>query len=400
VTRSRSAAPRKDIATGTWGFVVDLGEGYDAKGVWRQRRQARRRGFATKAAAQEALDALRSDSRRGDHVMRDDLTVGDWLDHWLAVTAARVKPSTLDFYTAKVERYVRPRIGDVRLQQLDTATLDRLYAELVRSGRANGKGLSVSTVRHVATIMRMSLDAAVRARKIQFNPAMSAQPPRHNAAGRPEMKTWSAAEVAAFLEHEKDTRYANVWTFLALTGCRRGEALGLTWDDVDLRGSRVTICRTITAVDHVIHRSSSTKTNKGRTIRLQPELVAALKAQRRRQAEERLLLGEGYADEGLVFAQVDGRPLHPDHFSREFDRRVKRSGLARIRLHDLRHTYATLALAAGTPAKVVADRLGHSSVTITLDTYSHVMPAVEGDHADVIARLISDAKPGAVVTNL
>ena len=152
-------------------------------------------------------------------------------------------------------------------------------------------------------------------------------------------------------------------------------------------------------MDHEIHRSTDTKTNKGLTIRLQPELVAALKAQRKSQARERLLIGAGYADEGLVFAQVDGRPMHPDHFSRQFDRRVKLSKLPKIRLHDLRHTYATLALVAGTPAKVVADRLGHSSVTITLDIYSHVMPAVEGEHADAVARMISESR-GSTVTGM
>ncbi len=392
--RAPSAGPKKNPKTGTWGFVIDLGEGYDVRGVWRERRQVRRRGFATKAAAQEALDQVRSDARQGTHVLRDDLTVGDWLDHWLLTSAARVKPSTHHFYESKIDGYIRPRVGDLRLQQLDTATIDRLYAELIVSGRASGKGgLSVSTVRHVATILRMSLNAAVRARKLQFNPALSAQAPRHNATGRPEMTTWTAEQLARFLHLERDTRYSAIWTFLALTGCRRGEALGLRWDDVDFDTSRVTLRRTITSVGHEVLHSNDTKTSKGRTIRLQPELVAALKAQRKDQAEERLLLGAGYHDDGLVFAKANGEALHPDHFSREFTRRVKRSGLPKIRLHDLRHTYATLALAAGVPAKVVADRLGHSSVTITLDLYSHVMPAVEGDHADTVARLITDASP-------
>ena len=389
MTRAAAATPKRDPETGRWGFVVDLGPGYDAKGRWRERRQARRRGFSTRKDAQAALDRLRQEAREGTYVPRDDATLDLWLDHWLATTAARVKPSTHHFYETKLRQYVRPRIGTLRLQQVDTATLERLYADLGRTGRSDGTGLSVSTVRHVATIMRMALDAAVRARKIQFNPATSAEPPRHVAGTKREMTTWTAKELATFLHQERDTRYANAWTFLALTGCRRGEAIGLTWADVDLESETVTLRRTVTAVNHELVVSNSTKTGKPRTIRLQPELVAALKAQRAAQARERLLLGAGYVDQGLVFAKVDGGTLHPDHFSREFDRRVKRSGLPRIRLHDLRHTYATLALQADVPAKVVAERLGHSSVTITLDIYSHVLPAVEGDHADAVARLIS-----------
>ena len=113
-----------------------------------------------------------------------------------------------------------------------------------------------------------------------------------------------------------------------------------------------------------------------------------MRSWRATQAAERLLLGPDYADEDLVFCHRDGRPYIPDMFSREFDRRVKRHELPRIRLHDLRHTYATLALQVGVPAKVVSERLGHSSVTVTLDLYSHVMPAVEGEHADAVAKLI------------
>ena len=206
------------------------------------------------------------------------------------------------------------------------------------------------------------------------------------------MSTWSAVELAHFLDLEADSRYGAPFTFLAFTGCRRGEALGLTWNDVNLDDGQVSIRRTITVVAGNIHRSASTKNGKGRSIRLQPELVAVLRTWRKRQLVERVALGAGYADEDLVFCQVDGRPYHPNHFSREFDRRSKRHGMKVIRLHDLRHTYATLALSAGVPAKVVADRLGHGSVMITLDLYSHVVPAVEAEHADHVGSLISNAR--------
>ena len=392
-TRNSTAAPIKDPDTGRWSFILDLGPGPDAKGVWRQRRQARRRGFTTKHAALTEMTRLRAEADDGNYIVRTDETVGEWIEEWLVSVAARVKPSTVSFYKRKAAHIV-PRIGSVKLRQLDSATLNRLYADLLVSGRKKGNGgLSVTTVRHVATLLGTSLDEAVRAGRLRVNPAKSASPPTSRSVDKPEMKTWNAAEVSEFLGLEHGSRYGPAWTFLALTGCRRGEALGLTWADVDLDNRQVSIRRTITAIDHEIHRSATTKTGKGRSISLQDDLVESIRSVHVAQARERLRLGVGYADEDLVFCQVDGRPHHPDYFSREWDRRVKRHGMKRIRLHDLRHTYATLALSAGVPAKVVADRLGHSSVMITLDLYSHVTPAVEADHANVVARLIFE--PGA-----
>lgn len=396
MSRSSSATPKRNQSTGLWEFVVDLGPGPDAKGMWRERRQARRRGFKTKAAAQEALDELRVSSRTGTHVPLSGETVASWLASWLEAIAMQVKPSTADFYRRYANYHVIPRIGAVKLQQLDAPMLNRLYSELLKSGRKDGKGLSVATVRHVHVLLGRALDAAVKANRIVINPARSAEPPSARSVEKREMTTWTAAEVGQFLDLEADTRYGPPFAFLALTGCRRGEALGLTWADVDLAAQLVSIRRTITSIDGKIHRSASTKTGAGRTIHLQPELVATLRAWRARQAQERLVMGAGYSDEDLVFCLPDGRPYHPDHFSREFDRRTTRHGMRKIRLHDLRHTYATLALAAGVPAKVVAERLGHSSVMVTLDLYSHVMPAVEADHADVVARMISDARRPAL----
>jgi integrase len=391
--RNSTAAPTKDPKTGTWRFVLDLGPGPDANGVWRQRRQAKRRGFPTKAAAMSAMTTLRTEGENGTYVVPRTETVATWMAVWFETLDAYVKPSTADFYRRVGKRYVVPKLGPIPLQALDAQHLNLVYAEMLRSGRKNGKGgLSVATVRHVHVIVGKALDAALRAGRIKTNPARSASPPTLRSAERPEMRTWSPAEVGRFLDFEAGSRYEAPFAFLAFTGCRRGEVLGLTWADVDLGGGQVSIRRTITVVDGAIHRSASTKTGKGRSIRLQPDLVSILKAWRKRQLVERVALGAEYEDEDLVFCQADGRPYHPNHFSREFDRRLKRHGMPVIRLHDLRHSYATMALAAGVPAKVVADRLGHGSVMITLDLYSHVMPAVEAEHADMVGSLIAGSR--------
>jgi integrase len=202
------------------------------------------------------------------------------------------------------------------------------------------------------------------------------------------MRTWDAPTLARFLEVTKDDRHQPAWLFLATTGCRRGEALGLRWSDVDLEAGRVVIRQTVSAIAHQIRVQPRTKSGKPRTIALDALTVVALRAVRARQAQERLLLGSDYEDRDLVFARPDGRPQHPEHFSMAFERRISRYELPRIRLHDLRHTWATLALAAGVDVKIVSERLGHASAKITWDIYQHVTPTMQTDAAETVARLI------------
>ena len=171
---------------------------------------------------------------------------------------------------------------------------------------------------------------------------------------------------------------------------RRGEALGLAWADLDLEVGRLSVRRTL--VDLLaggVPVWSDPKTAKGRrTVDLDARTVAVLRSHRAAQAQERLLTGAGYEQHDLVFAMPNGRPVHPERFSREFAETVARSELPRIRLHDLRHTWAVRALQAGVHAKVVQERLGHSNISITLDTYSHVLPAMQTDAAAQVAALI------------
>jgi integrase len=176
--------------------------------------------------------------------------------------------------------------------------------------------------------------------------------------------------------------------FLATTGSRRGEAPGLCWADADLDHGRVSIRQAITAIDHRIKVGSRTKTANARLVELDGRTITALRTWKARQAEERLLMGAGYQDCGLVFCHPDGRPYHPERFSREFDRMVERLGMRRVRVHDLRYTWATLALGAGVPLKVVSERLGHATTAVTADTYSHVTPGMQTDAAQKVAALI------------
>lgn len=382
---TRNAGPRKDDATGTWWFIVDLGPGAGGK-----RRQARRRGFPTKREAQEELDRLRVSVRDNAYVAPKRQTLGAFLvDDWLPAVRTRLEDSTWASYERNLRLHVVPNIGGVQLQGLDPAHLNRLYADLLVSGRKDTKpgGLSLRTVRYIATIIGAALDDAMRWGRTVRNVARLADPPSESTARPPEMKTWSSQELARFLDAETGDRYFSAWFFLATTGCRRGEALGLRWSDLDLDASRASIRQTVSMIAQRIVIKPRTKTGKGRLIELDARTVAVLRSWKAQQAQERLAMGPGYSDQGFVFGYPDGRHYHPGRFSREFDRRVPRHGLPRIRLHDLRHTWATLALEAGIPVEIVAERLGHS-VAVCSAAYRHVTPAMASGAAETVASLI------------
>jgi integrase len=188
------------------------------------------------------------------------------------------------------------------------------------------------------------------------------------------MHTWSAEQVRTFLEYTADHRLHAAFVLLATTGMRRGEALGLRWSDLDLTAGRLSITRTVIAVNHVIQIGSPKTARARRTVALDPGTIAVLRKHRQQQLEERLLMGSGFTDHDLLFCRPDGGPLHPERFARTFQIEATRAGLPRIRLHDLRHTWATLALVAGEHPKVVQERLGHANVSITLEIYIATSP--------------------------
>ncbi len=267
--------------------------------------------------------------------------------------------------------------------------MNALYAKLAQEGKRDGRsGLAPRTVHHVHTCLHKACKDAVRWGYLTRNPLEAADPPRTQGNGQQEMKTWSAEQLSAFLASTKDERLFPLWRALAMTGMRRGEAVGLRWDDVDLENARLAVRRAlIPHGDTVI--VSEPKTARGRrVIALDAETVEVLKAQAARQLADQAKWGSAWSDSGYVFTKENGEPLHPQTVSRSFEQALMAAKLPRIRLHDLRHTHATLALAANVHPKVVSERLGHATVSITLDTYSHAIPAMQEEAAERIAGLV------------
>jgi integrase len=361
-----------------------------------KRRQKWHSGFERKRDAERALSNIVGRIDEGSYVPPSRLTLGAFLtDRWLPTMKVRVRPSTYDSYRRIVEGRIVPALGLVPLQHVTGDQLTAVYADWLAHGRRPrgtrdkraGTGLSPRTVRYAHAIVRLALADAVRWGHLTRNPAEQADPPTAE-RNRQAMKTWTPGQLGRFLESRRDDRLYALWHLLAMTGERRGEVLGVVWPNVDLQAARLAVRRTALEVGGKLI-DGEPKTDKGRrNVALDADTVAVLDAHRKRQLEERLALGPAYQDRGLVFCREDGTPLHPDQVSKAFKRHAKAACLPPIRLHDLRHSHATHCLEAGVHAKVVSERLGHSTVAMTLDTYSHAVPALEEDAAARVAALV------------
>jgi integrase len=328
--------------------------------------------WARKVETQLSTDTYREPTKQ---------TVAEFLTAWLDGTAAqRIRLKTLGSYRWLVMNYVLPTVGDRPLRQLTLPDIDQLYAAL------RDRGLSPRTVRYVHSVLRQALGHAVKSRLLLHNPSDYATLPRQE---RHEMRAFNADEARRFLEAASEDRWHALWALLLTAGLRPSEALGLKWSD--LEAGRVRVQRTLVQLGGREWRFDECKTSKSRRTVPIPALAdTALRAHRVRQAEEKLSAGPAYNDHGLVFASPNGGP--PDSRSlvrNHFGRILEAADLPRIRLYDLRHTSASLLLAAGTHPKVVSERLGHSTVMLTLDVYSHVIPSLHEESAQTIERLLA-----------
>jgi integrase len=373
-----------------WYVVVELNRGPDGR-----RRQKWHGGFRTRREAETAKAKLVSEVHAGIYIEPAKTTLEEWIEStWLPTMRTQVKASTWDSYMRNLRLHVVPRIGHRTLQQLSPPILNGLYAELMESGRKSraGGGLSAKTVRYVHATVHKVLADAVDAGLLSINPADRARPPKPRVAAQSEMKCWDAEQLAKFLVQVEGHRLQAAFHLAAMTGMRRGEVLGLRWHDIDFEAGRLAVRHTLVSVAYHL-RDSTPKTHQARVIDLDTRTVDQLVVHRVRQEAERVAWGAGFQENDLVFRREDGSPVHPDSFTQTFDAEVRRSGLPRIRLHDLRHTHATIALGAGVPVKVISERLGHENPAFTLKQYAHVMPGMQAEAAALIAALVTRPNP-------
>lgn len=287
-------------------------------------------------------------------------------DHWLPAQRSRgLRPTTLAQYRNVADRWLVPYLGATKAAALTPKHVDDLNASLTHLS-ARSRQLAVGTLKgacqwgSVNGLLARNPLAGVRRPRVDHKP----------------VAPWTVDEARAFLDATSDDRLHFAWSLLLTRGLRRGELCGLQWQHVDLDAGSLRIVRTRVVVDGKAV-DSAPKTSAGvRPIPLDPHLVRLLKAHKARQAAEKLAAGEAYEDGGWLVADELGRPFHPDTISDWLDDAIAAAGLRRIRLHDTRHTAASLMLADGVPVKVVAEILGHSSPTITLSIYAHVLPGM------------------------
>lgn len=365
----------------TWTYVLDSGRDA-ATGVRHQRTKG---GFRTRKAAEDALSIALTAMNDGTYISPDPQTVAEWIDRWLPAMEPKVRASTFRDYKMGLTR-VKDRLGKKRLQDLRPLDVEDFYTSLLKTGHRFGGGLSPKSVRNVHIALRRSLADAERYGVVPRNVAALVKPP---SVTRPELTTWTADDVRTFLASVTDDRLSALYRCLITTGMRRGEALGLRWSSTDLDARRVLVERSLVVVNDVVGWSAPKTPRSRRAVSLDAETVVAMRAHRKRQLEERVLAGDAWEDEDLVFCDELGGPLHPDRFTRTFQSAARRAGVPRIRLHDLRHTWATLALTAGVHPKVVSERLGHATTAITLDVYSHVQPILDAEAAGTVADLFA-----------
>ena len=353
-----------------------------------ERRQRSKGGFTKQ---KDALRAMREDLGRRDtgHLVDPQkITVAQYLDEWLATVKARSRPSTYDATEQAVRVYLQPRIGTVPLQRLTRTRVKALYAELRTSGRkSNGGALSEKTVYNLHRTLSLALTDAVADGLLSSNVAarLVSRPES------PQQDTWAPGQLATFLHHVASHWLFALWRLAASTGMRRGELLGLRWADVDFENSRLAIVQQRARGGGQVNTGPPKTKRSRRPVPLDVATVAALREHRKRQAENRLRWGAGYDDQGWVFCLPNGQAIEPSRITQMFRELCKEAKLPYIKFHGLRHTWATIALQANVHPKVVQERLGHSSIAITLDTYSHAIPAMQEDAAEHVANLFDAA---------
>jgi len=324
----------------------------------------------TKKDAEKRLAEILHQLDNGTFIKPGKTTVAEYLGKWLEdYCKANLAPRTTEGYESIVRCHLIPALGKIPLTQLKPEHLQSLYSKGLSAG------LSHRTIRYIHTTLHKSLQTAVKLGMLLRNPTDAVEPPR---VQHREMRTMNEPDIHIFLEFAKSTPYYALFYLALFTGMRRSELLGLRWCDVDLILCQLSITRALHQLQDGSRIFSQPKTAKGRRlISLSPSTAIVL----REHWEQQEKMGQAHslmlAEDDLVFCHVDGSPLLPNSVSHAWTKLANHVGLKGVRLHDARHTHASVMLKQGTHPKIVQERLGHASIQITLDTYSHVVPGLQ-----------------------
>ena len=337
----------------------------------------------TQAEAKAKLKAAIEEAKGLDAAKVGRYTVGQWMEVWFEHYAkVKVRPSSHQTYRGYIDNHIKPNIGKIPLEKLTSLELQKFYKKLLEKGRVDrleskhqSKGLSAKTVRNIHQIISSAMKLAQEQKLISTNPADGCALPRLE---HREMQTLPVEQLQSFLREARDSGVFELYYLELATGLRRGELLGLKWEDIDLERGDLRVRRQIARINGEVVEAPLKTKNAYRTLPLAEDTIGVLEAQRKKTGSSQ-----------WVFPSTTGGPISPDSVLHMLHRVLKRAGLPRIRFHDLRHTFATLALQNGVDVKTVSGMRGHFSAEFTLDTYAHVTTASQRQAAKTMGSVIS-----------
>jgi len=363
---------KKDGAT--WYFVLDLGK--DAHG---KRQQKKKRGFKTKKEAHAALVKLENELVQGSYVEPSKMRYGEFLTNWLEDKKTKVKKSTHRTYQWLVEKHICPALGHNELRKITPMMIQSYYNQLYREGSLSG-----AIIQKIHTLINDSLKKAERWELISKNVASLVDRPK---ASRRDLNVWTLEQSKTFLKVSVDDRLYLAFHLALTTGMRQSEILGLRWKDVNYEDLSISVTQILSHDGKSLNSGSKTASSI-RKVHVPQETIKLLERHFRKSQKEKEMYAELYSDHGLVICTSVGTPVIPRNLMRSFYRLIEKAKLPKIRFHDLRHTHATLLLSQGVNPKIVAERLGHADVRITLDTYSHLLPSMQKETAQNFGKIM------------
>ncbi|MED4005007.1 site-specific integrase [Priestia aryabhattai] len=367
---------KKDKSTGMYYFIVDIGKDQ----LTGKRRQRKKRGFKTKKEAEKALAVVLNEVNLGTFIEPALINLDDFTKEWFIERQMRLSKSTIKNHMSLYKTHIKPNLGHYKLQELSPIIIQKFTNNLVADS-----SLSPNSIRKLLFIMNLLMKKAYGLKLIQENPLMHVSVPREV---KSEMIIWDLNQVNYYIAQAKQNRYYTVVLMALLTGMRKGEILGLRWKDVDFEKQIIYVRQIYDG--YAKELKIGAKTSSGvRSIHVPDILIQQLKKERKKVIANKLKQGTDYTDYDLVNCTKYGNPLDSSTVSKRFKNHSEKLGLPTIRFHDLRHTHVTMLLQQGINVKVISERVGHSSIQITLNQYSHVLPSMQQEVADKLDNLFT-----------
>lgn len=337
-------------------IVVDIGD--------EKRKQKWLSGFDTRKEAENELPRILNDLNDGTYIEPSKKKYRDFIDDWHQNRKSKVSKNTFVTYKHMIDSHIKPNLGRFQLAKLNSLAIDNFYTELEKQGKSS------ATIKKIHSIVRASLEYALQYQLIKRNPASVVQPPtvKHK-----DIVVWDEQQMIKFLDFVKDEWDFVVYHLALYTGMRKGEILGLKWADIDFINNKIRVMRSYSKTGF----SEGKTSNARRVIDIDETTIEFLLKRKKVVSENKLKMGEDYTGLDLIICRATGDPVDVRNVNRRFDKFVERSKLPKIRFHDMRHTHATLMLKMGVPVKVVSERLGHGSIEMTLNTYTHLLPSMQ-----------------------